>query len=94
MVVFSWSGCPFCKKAKQLLTDVGAKYTALELDTLPDGKALRAELAQVRDGGCSSAGGRSSAGVRSSGALPAVWWQHAACTQPCGATALVCSEPT
>lgn len=47
VIVFSWSGCPFCKRAKALLSDVGANYTALELDTLPDGKAIRAELAQV-----------------------------------------------
>ena len=26
VVVYSWSGCPFCKKAKALLDDIGAKY--------------------------------------------------------------------
>lgn len=48
VVVFSWSGCPFCKNAKALLSDVGADFTALELDTMgQEGKAIRAELAQV-----------------------------------------------
>lgn len=43
------SGCPFCKNAKGLLADLGADFTALELDTLgADGKAIRAELAEVR----------------------------------------------
>jgi len=27
--VFSWSGCPFCKRAKAVLDATGAKYTAL-----------------------------------------------------------------
>jgi hypothetical protein len=50
VVVFSWSGCPFCKKAKALLSDLGVQYTAVELDTLgSEGKALRAELAKVGD---------------------------------------------
>ena len=44
----SWSGCPFCKKAKAILDDTGAKYTALELDTMgAEGKAMRAELAKL-----------------------------------------------
>lgn len=48
-MVFSWSGCPFCKNAKALLSDVGAQFTAVELDTLgAEGKAIRAELAMVR----------------------------------------------
>ncbi len=50
VVVFSWSGCPFCRRAKALLDDVGATYTAFELDTMADGRALRAELAEVRSG--------------------------------------------
>lgn len=50
VIVFSWSGCPFCKNAKGLLSDVGAQFTALELDTLgPEGKAIRAELAEMTD---------------------------------------------
>eukprot|EP00775_Hariotina_reticulata_P004876 gene4876-5121_t len=50
VMVFSWSGCPFCKNAKALLSDLGAQYTALELDTLgQEGKAIRAELAEMTD---------------------------------------------
>lgn len=49
-VVFSWSGCPFCKKAKAVLDGVGAKYVALELDTMgQEGKAIRAELARMTE---------------------------------------------
>ncbi len=48
MVVFSWTGCPFCKNAKALLDSKGAKYTAVELNTMDDGNAIRAQLAQVR----------------------------------------------
>ena len=42
----SWSGCPFCKKAKALLDSKGAKYTALELDQMEDGQKYRAALAE------------------------------------------------
>ena len=45
--MFSFSSCPFCKKAKKILDDAGAKYTAIELDQMgAEGKALRAELAE------------------------------------------------
>lgn len=44
-VVFSQTSCPFCKKAKTLLSDLGAAYATVELDTLgAEGHALRAEL--------------------------------------------------
>lgn len=49
VVVFSWSGCPFCKQAKSVLDGTGAKYTALELDQMADGDAIRAELAKLTD---------------------------------------------
>ncbi|WIA15661.1 hypothetical protein OEZ85_002287 [Tetradesmus obliquus] len=50
VMVFSWSGCPFCKNAKALLSDVGADFTALELDTLgQEGKQIRAELAAMTE---------------------------------------------
>ena len=49
VVVFSWTGCPFCKKAKALLTDLGADFTAVELDLMgKEGSALRAELGKAR----------------------------------------------
>jgi len=54
VVVFSFSTCPFCVKAKALLNQLGAKYEAVELDQLPgkEGMQLRAELAEVRVRGC------------------------------------------
>jgi glutaredoxin 3 len=47
VVVYSWSGCPFCKNAKALLNDLKVDYVAIELDQIPDGKAIRAELAAM-----------------------------------------------
>lgn len=32
VAVFSKSYCPYCKQAKQLLSDKGAKFYAIELD--------------------------------------------------------------
>ena len=47
-MVFSWSGCPFCKRGKAVLDAAGAQYTALELDQMgAEGKAIRAELARM-----------------------------------------------
>jgi glutaredoxin 3 len=45
--MFSQSSCPFCVKAKSVLGGMGAKYTVVELDTDPDGKAIRAEMADL-----------------------------------------------
>ncbi|DBA99895.1 hypothetical protein WJX77_003942 [Trebouxia sp. C0004] len=47
VVVFSWTSCPFCKNAKALLDSKGARYTAVELNTMDDGNAIRAQLAQM-----------------------------------------------
>lgn len=48
VVVFSQTSCPYCKKAKTLLEEVGAKYTVVEVDTLgAEGYAMRAELADM-----------------------------------------------
>lgn len=47
VVVFSWTRCPFCMNAKALLDSKGAKYTAVELDKMDDGNAIRAQLAEV-----------------------------------------------
>jgi len=44
VVLFSFSSCPFCKKAKELLTAKGATFTVVELDEDVDGAALRAQL--------------------------------------------------
>ena len=34
--------CPYCIKAKSLLKEVGATFTSVDLDTMPDGPAFRA----------------------------------------------------
>lgn len=47
VVVFSWTFCPFAKRAKGLLTELGARFHAVELDQLADGRALKAELGMV-----------------------------------------------
>ena len=47
VVVFSWSRCPFCVKAKSALKSMNAKFVAVELDQMPEGAAMRAELAKV-----------------------------------------------
>ncbi|BDA48106.1 probable Glutaredoxin at C-terminar half [Coccomyxa sp. Obi] len=46
VVVFSWTRCPFCIKAKRELDSLNAKYLAVELDTMADGNAIRSELAK------------------------------------------------
>ncbi|XP_055354180.1 thioredoxin reductase 1, cytoplasmic-like isoform X2 [Paramacrobiotus metropolitanus] len=44
VIVFSKTTCPFCKKVKELLNTLTVKYTAIELDTLPNGPALQSAL--------------------------------------------------
>lgn len=44
VMLFSFTSCPFCKKAKALLTAKGAAFSVLELDEDADGAALRAQL--------------------------------------------------
>ncbi|CAM9403436.1 unnamed protein product [Ectocarpus sp. 6 AP-2014] len=49
VVVFSWTRCPFCKKAKGLIEDLladPADYEFVELDERQDGNAIRYELSQ------------------------------------------------
>lgn len=55
--LYSFSSCPFCKRAKELLAQEGAAFTALELDTMPEGPAIRARLGKLT--------GRTS--------MPAIW---------------------
>ncbi|KAJ5948711.1 Glutaredoxin [Penicillium verhagenii] len=47
VVVFSKSYCPYCKSSKDLLNELGAKYTALELDEENDGAAIQAALQEI-----------------------------------------------
>jgi len=55
--LYSFSTCPFCKRAKEILDQEGARFTALELDVEPDGPAIRARLGRLT--------GRTS--------MPAIW---------------------
>ncbi|ORX88045.1 glutaredoxin [Basidiobolus meristosporus CBS 931.73] len=46
-MVFSKSYCPYCKRAKDLLSKVFPNYTAIELDQLPDGSEIQAALLEL-----------------------------------------------
>ena len=46
VTMYSFTTCPFCIKAKALLDEVGAEYDVMELNVVPEGKAIRAELGQ------------------------------------------------
>mmetsp|Transcript_3797 Transcript_3797/g.9963 ORF Transcript_3797/g.9963 Transcript_3797/m.9963 type:complete len:184 (-) Transcript_3797:4627-5178(-) len=47
VLMFSFTTCPFCVKAKGVLDGLNAKYTVVELDADPDGKAIRAEMGDL-----------------------------------------------
>ena len=47
VLMFSFTTCPFCVKAKGVLDGMNAKYTVVELDVDPDGKAIRAEMGDL-----------------------------------------------
>lgn len=55
--LYTFSTCPFCKRAKELLAEEGAAFAEVQLDALPDGPAIRARLGRLT--------GRTS--------LPAIW---------------------
>ena len=44
-IVFAMTTCGYCMRTRDLLEELGAEYTAVELDQIPQGGALRAELA-------------------------------------------------
>lgn len=46
VAVFSKSYCPFCIRVKQLLTQLGATFKAIELDIEKDGSETQAALAE------------------------------------------------
>jgi glutaredoxin 3 len=46
VMVFSKSYCPYCNKAKALLSSLAAPFKAIELDQTEDGDAIQAYLAQ------------------------------------------------
>ncbi|UIZ26812.1 hypothetical protein KXD40_001489 [Peronospora effusa] len=47
MVVYSKSTCPYCTKAKSLLTQLGAKYDVVELDQISDGREQQDALEEI-----------------------------------------------
>ncbi|KJE97197.1 glutaredoxin-C3 [Capsaspora owczarzaki ATCC 30864] len=47
VAIFSKSYCPYCKRVKALFDSIGVKYTAIELDTHPDGSGIQSELINV-----------------------------------------------
>ncbi|KAI5341193.1 PREDICTED: glutaredoxin [Prunus dulcis] len=46
VVVFSKTYCPYCVSVKQLLTQLGAKFKAIELDTESDGAQIQSALGE------------------------------------------------
>ncbi|KAF2825047.1 glutaredoxin [Ophiobolus disseminans] len=47
VAVFSKSYCPYCKAAKALLSESGAKFYAIELDQIDDGSAIQSTLGDI-----------------------------------------------
>ncbi|TVY48895.1 Glutaredoxin [Lachnellula occidentalis] len=47
VAVFSKSYCPYCKATKSLLSELGAKYYAIELDQVEDGSDIQAALKEI-----------------------------------------------
>jgi len=46
VVIFTTSTCGFCFRAKELLDEIGAYYTEVDLDKEEDGTAMQLELAE------------------------------------------------
>ncbi|KAL9267952.1 Glutaredoxin-C2-like protein [Drosera capensis] len=46
VIVFSKSYCPYCKKAKNLLTELGVSFKVIELDIESDGSEIQSALAE------------------------------------------------
>ena len=44
VLMYSFTTCPFCLKAKDLLDSLGAKYEVVELNTIAEGGDIRNEL--------------------------------------------------
>ncbi|KAM0802122.1 putative glutaredoxin [Usnea florida] len=47
VAVFSKSYCPYCKATKSLLSEMGAKFYAIELDQVDDGSAIQGALTEL-----------------------------------------------
>nr|KYP51566.1 Glutaredoxin-C1 [Cajanus cajan] len=46
VIVFSKTYCGYCKRVKELLTQLGASYKVIELDTESDGSDIQSALAE------------------------------------------------
>lgn len=44
VMIFSWSWCPFCKKARELLDDAGVEYETIKIDRQDDNVNLQNAL--------------------------------------------------
>ncbi|KAI7898323.1 thioredoxin-like protein [Cokeromyces recurvatus] len=44
VVIFGKSYCPYCKRAKALLKDLGIEFVDIEIDLHPDGKQIQEYL--------------------------------------------------
>ncbi|KAM9383970.1 glutaredoxin 2 isoform 5-T5 [Pholidichthys leucotaenia] len=47
IVIFSKTTCPYCKMAKNVFNEIGARYKVIELDEHNDGRSLQDALAKV-----------------------------------------------
>ncbi|TKA54564.1 hypothetical protein B0A49_12386 [Cryomyces minteri] len=47
VAVFSKSYCPYCKATKSLLSEMGARFYAIELDQVDDGAAIQDALEEM-----------------------------------------------
>ena len=47
VMMFSKSYCPYCDQAKQILSNAGIDFHAVELDNMPDGGAIQDQLKQM-----------------------------------------------
>jgi glutaredoxin 3 len=44
VVIFSWVQCPFCVRAKQLFAGLTKDVSAYDIDRMPEGNAIQAEI--------------------------------------------------
>eukprot|EP01088_Endostelium_zonatum_P013330 TRINITY_DN27823_c0_g1_i1.p1 TRINITY_DN27823_c0_g1~~TRINITY_DN27823_c0_g1_i1.p1 ORF type:complete len:130 (+),score=16.99 TRINITY_DN27823_c0_g1_i1:79-468(+) len=47
LLVFSKTYCPYCSRAKEIFSELGAKAHVVELDVVGNGSALQAELKKL-----------------------------------------------
>ncbi|EWC48337.1 hypothetical protein DRE_02106 [Drechslerella stenobrocha 248] len=49
VAVFSKSYCPFCTKAKRLLTELNVNFKAMELDVIENGSEIHAAVKEISE---------------------------------------------